>query len=126
MDAEVAARRQIETDLAEAALETEIVPYYQPIVDLSSGKVVAVEALARWLHPVRGMISPAVFIPVAESSGRIVDIGRVMIEKACADAMRMPPHVSVAVNVSAVQLLRMDVPAIVAQTLATTGLPPGG
>ncbi len=71
------------------------------------------------------MISPAVFIPVAESSGRIVDIGRVMIEKACTDAIRMPAHVSVAVNVSAVQLLRMDVPAIVAETLARTGLPPG-
>jgi EAL domain-containing protein (putative c-di-GMP-specific phosphodiesterase class I) len=70
------------------------------------------------------MISPVDFIPVAESSGRIVDIGRIMLEKACRDAMRMPDHVSVAVNVSAVQLLRMDVPTVVFETLSSSGLEP--
>jgi diguanylate cyclase (GGDEF)-like protein len=124
MDDELAARRQMESDLAEADIEVEIEPFYQPIVDLASGKVVAVEALARWRHPQRGMISPVDFIPVAESSGRIVDIGRIMLEKACRDAMRMPDHVSVAVNVSAVQLLRMDVPTVVFDTLNSSGLEP--
>jgi diguanylate cyclase (GGDEF)-like protein len=124
MDDELAARRQMESDLAEADMQEEIEPFYQPIVDLASGKVVAVEALARWRHPQRGMISPVDFIPVAESSGRIVDIGRIMLEKACRDAMRMPDHVSVAVNVSAVQLLRMDVPTVVFDTLNSSGLEP--
>jgi diguanylate cyclase (GGDEF)-like protein len=124
MDDELAARRQIESDLAEADIGAEIEPFYQPIVDLASGRIVAVEALARWRHPQRGMISPVDFIPVAESSGRIVDIGRIMLEKACRDAMRMPDHVSVAVNVSAVQLLRMDVPTVVFETLSSSGLEP--
>jgi diguanylate cyclase (GGDEF)-like protein len=124
MDDELAARRQMESDLAEADIGAEIEPFYQPIVDLATGKVVAVEALARWRHPQRGMISPVDFIPVAESSGRIVDIGRIMLEKACRDAMRMPDDVSVAVNVSAVQLLRMDVPTVVFDTLNATGLEP--
>jgi diguanylate cyclase (GGDEF)-like protein len=124
MDDELAARRQMESDLAEADIQAEIEPYYQPIVDLASGDIVAVEALARWRHPTRGMIPPTDFIPVAESSGRIVDIGRIMLEKACRDAMRMPDHVSVAVNVSAVQLLRMDVPTVVFDTLRASGLDP--
>lgn len=120
----IAARRTIAAELAEAPLWDQIEPYYQPIVDLISGEIVAVEALARWHHPLRGNISPIDFIPVAESSGRIVEIGNVMLEKACRDAMAFPHDISVSVNVSAAQLIRMDLPRLVDGVLQRSGLAP--
>ena len=120
----IEARQKLEADLAEADPWAEFEPHYQPLVDIASGEILGVEALARWHHPTRGMVSPGEFIPAAESSGRIVEIGRIMIEKACRDAMRFPKPIAVSVNLSTVQLIRMDVPALVADVLAKTKLPP--
>ena len=122
MLADAAIRRELEKDLIEAELD-EFVPFYQPVIDLATRQIVGVEALARWLHPRRGLVSPADFIPLAESSGRIVEIGDTIMRKACADAMLWPEPIAVAVNLSAVQLMRADVPALAWQALADAGLP---
>ena len=83
-----------------------------------------VEALARWHHPRLGPISPAEFIPIAEASGQIVDIGKYMIGCACRDAMRLPVDVQVAVNLSVIQIMQGEVMEAVADALMATGLPP--
>src|SRR5207245_1125416 len=75
-------------------------PYYQPLVDLSSGRITGFEALVRWPHPERGMISPAEFIPVAEETGLINAVGGLMLRRACTDAAQWPDDVHVAVNLS--------------------------
>ena len=123
MSAGIEARRKLEADLAEADVWHEFEPHYQPLVNLATGEIIGVEALARWMHPRRGFVSPGEFIPAAESSGRIVDIGRIMIEKACRDAMRFPKPIAVSVNLSTVQLMRMDVPHLVEDVLRRSGLP---
>lgn len=125
MEEDVARRRALESELGQAVLNSEFEPFYQPITDIATGSVVGVEALVRWRHPTRGLVSPGEFIPVAESSGHIVEIGRIMLEKACRDAAALPNSVQVAVNLSMVQLMRTDVPAMVVDVLARTGLAPG-
>lgn len=93
-------------DLPRALSRGEIFPVFQPEVDLASGMVVAVEALCRWLHPERGMISPAEFIPVAESTGDIHELGQFMLEKSLAAAAawrESGADISVSVNVSPLQ-----------------------
>jgi diguanylate cyclase (GGDEF)-like protein len=124
MSAGIAERQRMEADLASSDPWDEFEPYYQPLVDLPSGRIIAVEALARWRHPERGLISPAEFIPIAESSGRIVEIGRIMLEKACRDAMLFPVPIAVSVNLSTVQLIRADVPGLIHDVLHRTALPP--
>ncbi len=117
-------RARLEVELNEANLESEIEPVYQPIVDLPTRNIIGVEALVRWKHPQRGVVSPADFIAAAESCGKIAEIGRIMLERACRDAMRFPTPITVSVNLSPVQLMRMDVAEGVADALARSGLPP--
>jgi diguanylate cyclase (GGDEF)-like protein len=117
-------RRRLEADIADADIATQFAPHYQPIVNLATGAMVGVEALARWTHPKLGSIPPTEFIPIAEASGSVVDLGRHMIEAACADASRFPVPISVSVNLSAVQFVRTDVPELVSTVLARTGLAP--
>lgn len=116
-------RRQLEAELEGAAARGEFVPWYQPTIDLATGRIVGVEALARWRHPTRGVLEPADFLTVAESSGQIVEIGRAILEHACRDAVDFPEPIGVSVNLSAVQWLRSDIPATIAACLARTGLP---
>jgi EAL domain-containing protein (putative c-di-GMP-specific phosphodiesterase class I) len=100
--------------------------HYQPIVALSDGHIVAVEALVRWQHPTRGMLSPAEFIPLAEESGLIVPLGRYVLEQACADAVRWKragTPTRVGVNLSLRQLQEDSCVADVAGALARSGLP---
>jgi diguanylate cyclase (GGDEF)-like protein/PAS domain S-box-containing protein len=106
----------------------EFVLHYQPQIELAGGRVVGVEALLRWNHPELGLVAPGRFIPVAEESGLIVDIGRWVLHEACRQAMAwraqgLPP-MWVAVNLSAVQFERDDVEASVRQALDASGLPP--
>lgn len=116
-------RRRLEEDLEGAAERGEFVPYYQPCIDLATGRIEGVEALARWMHPVCGLLEPAEFLAVAESSGRIVEIGHAILERACREAVAFPEPIRVNVNASAVQWLRADLPELVARCLAETGLP---
>jgi diguanylate cyclase (GGDEF)-like protein len=117
-------RRRLEAEIGPAVDRGEFVPYYQPKVDVASQRLVAVEALARWHHSELGWISPAEFIPVSESNGAIVKLGRRMLEMACQDAAAMPADISVAVNISVVQILRDDIVDVVTSVLAGTGLRP--
>jgi diguanylate cyclase (GGDEF)-like protein/PAS domain S-box-containing protein len=122
-------RLQLAADLRRA-LETtgELVLYYQPTIELRSGAITGFEALVRWQHPVRGMISPADFIPLAESTGLIRPLGQWVLAEACRQGVEWGAHdpervLTMAVNVSGRQFDQPDLPAIVAGVLADTGLP---
>ena len=99
-------RRQLETDLRLALERGEFELFYQPLFDLEQNRICSFEALLRWRHPERGLVSPADFVPVAEDTGLIVPIGAWVVREACAQAAIWPDHVRVAVNVSAVQFHR--------------------
>ena len=98
-------------------------PYYQPLVDLSTGRITGFEALVRWPHPERGMISPAEFIPVAEETGLINAVGGLMLRRACTDAAQWPDDVHVAVNLSPLQFRLGNLLSLVTDTLKQSGLP---
>jgi diguanylate cyclase (GGDEF)-like protein len=122
MDAKVRARRALEQDLRQAIVEGEFELAYQPVVDLRSDAVSGCEALLRWRHPARGMISPAEFIPVAEDIGLIGQLGEWVLASACAEAVRWPDHIKLAVNVSPVQFRNHTLALHVASALAASGL----
>ncbi len=117
-------RRRIEADFDDGLARSRIVPHFQPQVDMQTGRIVGLEALARWQHPTLGWISPAEFIPIAESSGRIVEIGERILEAACREIQRMPDSCKVSVNLSVAQLARDDLADTVRDILFRTGLPP--
>ncbi len=122
MDARVKARRTLELDMRQAIADGAFELHYQPVVNLQRNEVVGCEALLRWRHPVRGMISPAEFIPIAEETGLICEIGDWALATACAEAMHWPPHIRLAVNVSPVQFRSHAFSLKVANVLANTGL----
>jgi predicted signal transduction protein with EAL and GGDEF domain len=124
MERQANLRRELESDLRTALLEGGFEIHYQPLVDLNSDEVTGCEALLRWRHPVRGMISPADFIPVAEETGLIEEIGQWVLRTACAEAATWPAHVRVAVNVSPIQFKSQTLSLKVAAALAETGLDP--
>ena len=122
MEARAQARRTLELDLRHA-LETEAFElHYQPLFHLKTRNIITCEALLRWPHPVRGMVSAAEFIPVAEEMGLIVEIGKQVLNKACLECLRWPEATSVAVNLSSMQFSRSDVPGLVRDVLAATKL----
>ena len=116
-------RRKIEIDLRDAIQNEGLQPYYQPLVDLSSGRITGLEALVRWPHPERGMISPGEFIPVAEETGLINPLGSLMLHRACMDAAQWPDDVRVAVNLSPLQFRTGNLLALVTDALRQSGLP---
>src|SRR4051794_11496245 len=124
MDARVRARRTLELDLRQAIANGEFEINYQPIVDLKSGAVSGCEALLRWRHPGRGMVSPAEFIPVAEEIGLIGELGEWVLTSACREAAAWPDHVRLAVNVSPVQFRNHTLGLRVAHALVAAGLAP--
>ncbi|MGY3512855.1 EAL domain-containing protein (putative c-di-GMP-specific phosphodiesterase class I) [Bradyrhizobium sp. USDA 3051] len=106
-----------------AALQCdEFQPYYQPIRDVASGRVVAFEALLRWNHPQRGLIAPINFIPLAEETGLIIQLGEFVLRSACADAATWPDDIDVAVNLSPVQFKSPNLIASVTAALEEAGL----
>ncbi len=119
----VTARHQLETDLMTALENHEFRLVYQPIRDLASRRTVGFEALIRWHHPTRGLVSPAEFIPLAEELGCIVAIGGWVLAEACREAATWQDGMYVAVNVSAVQFRTPLLFAHVTQALADSGLP---
>src|SRR4051812_22860351 len=122
MDARAPTPRKIEIDLRDAIQNDLLRPYYQPLIDLSTGRISGFEALVRWPHPERGMISPGEFIPVAEETGLIGAVGGLMLRRACMDAAQWPDDVRVAVNLSPLQFRVGDLLAQVMDTLKQTGL----
>jgi len=119
----VETRRTLELDLRRALANEEFEIFYQPLVNLQTGRIGTCEALLRWYHPERGYVSPAEIIPVAEEMGLIVDLGRWILRKACIECMQWPAGVSVAVNFSSHQFHRRDVLTDVRYALDVSGLP---
>jgi len=124
MDAHVKARRALESDLRGALSRGEFEVHYQPLVALDLDAVAGFEALVRWRHPERGMVSPADFIPLAEEVGLIGPIGEWVLRQACAEAAGWPGRIKVAVNLSPVQFKGRDLTATVVSALAASGLAP--
>ncbi|MGC1664048.1 MAG: EAL domain-containing protein [Bradyrhizobium sp.] len=123
MDANVRARRQLEIDLRKAIADGALEVYYQPCLALRSDRITGCEALIRWRHPERGMISPVEFIPIAEETGLINEIGEWVLAKACNEAATWPDGISVAVNVSPVQFKSGTLALKIVAALAASGLP---
>ena len=117
-------RSLIQSELAHAIASDQIIPHYQIKMDVRTGQVCGVEALARWTHPTLGAVSPGEFTQIAEESGLIVDLGRKILERACRDALDFPGGIAVAVNLSASQFVRDDLLTTVRGVLEATGFPP--
>jgi diguanylate cyclase (GGDEF)-like protein/PAS domain S-box-containing protein len=122
MEKKAKERRLLEVDLRTAIEAEQIEVYYQPIVDLRHDEIVGCEALARWNHAERGFVSPADFIPVAEQSGLIDQLGDYVLRKACMEAVGWPDHIRLAVNVSPVQFKSGLFALRVVSALADSGL----
>jgi diguanylate cyclase (GGDEF)-like protein len=124
MDLQMQTRRIMEQDLRKALPAGEFELYYQPVVNLASHTVSGFEALIRWNHPQRGLVSPGTFIPLAEEIGFIVPLGEWVIREACATAARWPGDSRVAINISAVQFRNPGLMQVIVGALATSGLDP--
>ncbi len=118
-------RHSLKAELEQAIERNELVVQYQPIVDLSTGKTISVEALVRWNHPRRGRIPPIEFIPLAEDTGLIVALGRFVLEEACSRVCERDPDVQVQVNLSAIELEQPDLLETIRDVLKRTGIAPG-
>jgi diguanylate cyclase (GGDEF)-like protein/PAS domain S-box-containing protein len=123
MDAKVRERRQLEIDLRQAIAQGGLMVYYQPCLSLEDDTITGCEALVRWRHPERGMVSPAEFIPIAEDTGLINEIGEWVLTTACRDAASWPDDIRLAVNVSPVQFKSGTLALKIMAALAATGLP---
>lgn len=122
MDARMQARRRLELDMRQALARREFQLHYQPQLQLDEDRLIGCEALIRWKHPERGMISPLDFIPLAEEIGLIVPIGEWVVRQACRDAMTWPAGMSVAVNVSPAQFKSDRLVETIISALASSGL----
>ena len=129
MDQQIRDRRVLHQDLSVAIKNGELSLYYQPQAKsgqtAASSEIVGFEALARWLHPVRGFVPPSDFIPLAEESGLIVEMGEWILREACREAASWSIPLQVAVNLSPVQFMHGDVVSLVHSILLETGLAPG-
>ena len=123
MQDQLLARREMENDLRLALEAGDLELFYQPVVDLATGTISSCEALLRWHHPVRGAISPAEFIPLAEATGLIAPLTDFVLEQACAAAMRWPDGQIVSVNISPILLRRPDFFTKIVSVLYKSGLP---
>ncbi|MDE1468330.1 putative bifunctional diguanylate cyclase/phosphodiesterase [Aurantiacibacter sp. D1-12] len=117
-------RREIEEDLRDALVRGELEMHYQPVVDAKTHIVRGFEALMRWEHPVHGAVSPGIFIPIAEDSNLIDELGAWALRQACEDAGSWPSDLTVSVNVSAQQFVSDNLPSVVQSALQTSGLNP--
>jgi diguanylate cyclase (GGDEF)-like protein/PAS domain S-box-containing protein len=124
MDAAVRERQSLAADLRRAIARNELVLHYQPQVRIATGEVIGFEALVRWKHPSQGLISPGVFIPIAEETGSIVALGEWVMRRACTDAAGWAKPLNVAVNLSPLQFQQTNLPEMVHGILLETGLSP--
>jgi diguanylate cyclase (GGDEF)-like protein len=123
MDADLSQRKLIEQELRETIENGDLRVAYQPIFNAGGDKIVGVEALSRWTHPVRGAVSPQEFIPIAEHFGLIIPLGEFVLRRACVDGLAWP-EITVSVNVSPLQFRRLDFVSMVERTLSETGFDP--
>ena len=123
MDVKLQARRALELDLRAALVEGEFELFYQPLLNLASNAICGFEALIRWRHPTRGLVSPAEFIPAAEELGLIVPMGEWVLRQACMEAAAWPAGIKVAVNLSPIQFRSGQLVPTVIDALHRSGLP---
>ncbi|HEV2676534.1 MAG TPA: EAL domain-containing protein [Aliidongia sp.] len=124
MDARLQERRVLERDLRQALAVDQLELYYQPLVGCGTEDVMGFEALVRWHHPTRGLVSPAEFIPLAEECGLIMPLGSWVLRTACLEATRWPSDHRIAVNLSPIQFRHADLSKEILTILAQTGLAP--
>ena len=124
LETDIRERNWMESELAKAVRDGDVIPFFQPIVDLTTRAVIGYEALARWRHAERGLISPMEFIPVAESCGLMVQIGEHILRKASEAAVNWPAHVKLSINLSPVQLREKTLGLKIIGILGETGLLP--
>jgi len=122
MDVKVHARPNLQLDLRNALAADAFQVHYQPLYNLRTKRIATCEALLRWPHPERGMVPPGEFIPIAEDMGLIVEIGRLVLRKACIECARWPNDVRVAVNLSAIQFRRDDMANSIREALQAANL----
>ena len=124
MDARIRERAALEAELRLAIAQNALVPHFQPLVELGSGRLVAFEMLARWPHPTRGQIAAAEFIPIAEDTGLIVPMTERLLRQGCRAAAAWPEQIALAANLSPLQLRDRALPELVRAVLEEAGLPP--
>ena len=124
MMVETDALHRLEADMRAGLSRSEFEVHYQPIVDARTTTIAGAEALVRWRHPEYGLISPASFIPLAESTGLIIPLGEFVLHRACCDAMTWPAEIKVAVNLSAIQFRKTNLFDVIMGALIESGLPP--
>ncbi|WP_298254334.1 EAL domain-containing protein [Bradyrhizobium sp.] len=117
-------QQSAERELREAIAQEQFELHYQPVVDIKTRELIGVETLVRWRHPIKGMIPPDHFIPLAETTGLIAPLGGWILERACADAANWPAHVKVAINISAIQFKKGNLFEVILAALVKTGLQP--
>jgi diguanylate cyclase (GGDEF)-like protein len=122
MDLQLQERRALEVDLHRALAANEFHLTYQPLINLETSNLVGMEALVRWHHPLRGLVSPTEFIPIAEETGLIVPLGEWVLRQACADAKNWPATIRLAVNLSPVQFRNRNLTSVVVNALAAARL----
>jgi diguanylate cyclase (GGDEF)-like protein len=122
MNERMQSRDKLERDLQSGLANGEFELFYQPVVTLNENKVSSFEALLRWHHPTRGMVSPTEFIPIAEETGLIVPLGEWVLRQACAEAAQWPNHIGVAVNISSIQLANKNLTNVVLGAIASSGI----
>jgi diguanylate cyclase (GGDEF)-like protein/PAS domain S-box-containing protein len=125
MQIQMQERRTLELDLRAAIVRGELELHYQPLLDINTGVTAGYEALLRWNHATRGLVSPDAFIPIAEETGVIVEIGEWVIRTALAEAATWPEELTVAVNMSPAQMKDGNLLAVVVSALAASGVTPG-
>jgi len=123
MNERMQVRGKLEHDLRRALANGEFELFYQPIVSLQDNKITSFEALLRWHHPERGMISPAEFIPIAEEMGLIIPLGEWVLRTACAEAATWPSDIKVSVNVSSLQLTNKNLVNVIISAIASARVP---
>jgi diguanylate cyclase (GGDEF)-like protein len=124
MDARMRERRALELDLRRALANDELAVFYQPLVRVTTEEIIGFEALVRWHHPTRGLVSPAEFIPLAEETGLVLPLDEWVLRRACTDAAKWPDHIHVAVNLSAAQFRSQGLAAFIVGALASSHLRP--
>jgi diguanylate cyclase (GGDEF)-like protein len=124
MSAELEARNTLEGDLRDAIAQCQFEVHYQPFFNVETGERCGVEALVRWRHPLKGLVPPDQFIPLAESTGLIVPLGEWIIGRACDDATRWPDDIKIAVNLSPVQFKQAELFDVIQSALSKSGLAP--
>jgi diguanylate cyclase (GGDEF)-like protein len=125
MMVETSELHKLEADMRAGLSRSEFEVHYQPIIDARTRKIAGAEALVRWRHPEHGLIAPAKFIPLAESTGLIIPLGEFVLHRACCDAMSWPAGLKVAVNLSAIQFRKTNLFDVIMCALIESGLPAG-